>query len=142
MVNESIRENELPKWIFILGCFLVVFGGVSGVLGIVNPILFFNDFPSIESWRDVSFITNSWGIRNLAMAVALIIALWLKTPSVIVAVFSMRFFNELGDLINVLISGHGSFGVPLMFLLIGWVLFFLIPEALAVRWGFSKYKSH
>lgn len=130
-------SNTMPKWIFIFGCLLAVIGITAGLLGIFAPTMFFNDFHNFSQWGEISFVTTGWGIRNLGMGVALIIALWLKLPSAIGAVFTMRFFTEAGDLLNTLFTGHGSMDLPLIALAAGWIILFLIPEALAARWGIT-----
>ena len=139
-------SNEMPKWIFYFGCLLAVIGITAGLLGIFSPTTFFNDFPNFSQWGDISFVTTGWGIRNLGMGVAMILALWLKMPSAIGIVFAMRFFTELGDLLNSLFTGHGSMDLPLLLLAAGWIILFLVPEALAARWGIttalkSKYNK-
>lgn len=98
----------------------------------------FNDFPEFTNWTDISYVTTGWGIRNLAMAGAMILALWLKTPSAIGVVFTMGFLTEAGDLINTLVTGHGSMGAPLIVVVIAWIVVFLIPEVLAARWGITR----
>lgn len=137
-VNKPLYSEAtypLPKWIFYFGCLLTTIGMIAGLLGIVSPTQFFNDFPHFTQWVDISYVTTGWGIRNLAMGAAMIFALWLKLPSVIGVVFSMRFLTESGDLINTLLTGHGSMGLPLITVAAGWIILFLIPEALAASWG-------
>ena len=142
MTSNNVHDNEtvdtLPKWIFFFGCLLVLIGGGAGLLGVVSPTMFFNDFPNFSGWSDISYVTTGWGIRNLAMAGAMIIALWLKLPAAIGAVFSMRFLTESGDLLNTLLTGHGSLGAPLIIVAVVWTVVFLIPEALAARWGITR----
>jgi len=130
--------HTLPKWIFYFGCILTAIGMIAGLLGILSPTQFFNDFPGFTQWGEIAYVTTGWGIRNLAMGVAMILALWLKLPSVIGVVFSMRFLTESGDLINTLATGHGSMGISLIALAAGWIILFLIPEALVAIWGFRK----
>ena len=139
MTTES--KLIVPKWIIFFGAFLAIFGALTGLVGVFKPTLFFNDFPNFTQWNDISFITNSWGVRNLALAVGLGAAIWLRSAAAIGAVFAMRFVNEAGDLINILTSDHGSFGLPVAALAVGWILCFLVPEALAAKWGFSNAKK-
>lgn len=136
-VNQDVSDI-MPKWIFFFGCLLAVIGGGAGVLGLVSPTAFFNDFPSFDNWADISYVTTGWGIRNLAMCAAMLLALWLKTPSVIGVVFSMRFLTESADLLNTLATGHGSMGASFVVVAALWIAFFLIPEALAARWGLTR----
>ncbi len=136
-------SDNLPKWIFYFGCFLATLGIVAGVLGIVSPTKFFSDFPNFTQWSEISYVTTGWGIRSLTMGVAMLFALWLRTPSAIGVVFSMRFLTEMGDLLNTLATGHGSMGAPLAILTVVWIVVFLIPEALAVRWGLTRvHRQH
>ena len=132
---SSEAAQPLPKWIFYFGCLLTAIGMIAGLIGILSPTQFFNDFPNFSQWEEISYVTTGWGVRNLAMGAAMILALWLKLPSVIGVVFSMRFLTELGDLINTLATGHGSMGTSLIIIAAGWIVFFLIPEALAAKWG-------
>lgn len=134
-------SNSLPSWVFCYGCFLAILGIVAGLLGITSPTKFFSDFPNFTQWGEISYITASWGVRSLTMGVAMLIALWVKMPSAIGVVFSMRFLTEIGDLLNTLATGHGSMGLPLGVVAIVWVVVFLIPEALAVRWGLAKMRT-
>lgn len=131
-------SDSLPKWVLYFGCLLAVIGTGAGLLGAVAPTQFFSDFPNVTQWPEISYVTTGWGIRNLAMGAAMLLALWLKTPSVIGIIFSMRFLTELGDLLNTLITGHGSLGIPLAVLATAWTVAFLIPEALAARWGITR----
>lgn len=130
-------STELPAWIFFFGCLLTLVGLGAGILGLVAPTAFFSDFPKFSQWGDISYVTTGWGIRNLGMALAMIIALWLKLPGAIGAVFSMRFLTESGDLLNTLFTGHGSMNAPLIMVAVLWIALFLIPEALAARWGLT-----
>ena len=129
-------EHKVPKWIMIYGSLLVLVGLGSGLLGIFAPTQFFNDFPNVTNWNDLDFVTNAWGIRNVAMAIAMIVVLWLRSPAAIAAVFSMRFLTELGDLLNSVVTGHGIVGSSLIIFIIVWILLCSIPEALAALWGF------
>lgn len=131
-------SDDLPKWIFYFGCLLILIGCGSGLLGLFSPITFFNDFPNFTGWNDISYVTTGWGIRNLAMGAAMILALWLRTPSAIGVIFSMRFLTESGDLLNTLATGHGGMGQSLGVVAVIWIVVFLIPEALAARWGLTR----
>ena len=135
ITSTTKGSNGLPQWIFYFGCLLAIIGIVAGLLGVVTPIKFFNDFPDFTQWTEISYVTTGWGIRNLAMGAAMLLALWLRTPSTIGVVFSMRFLTELGDLLNTLATGHGSMGMPLGLVAAVWIVVFLLPEALAARWG-------
>lgn len=134
--NDNI--GNLPKWIFYFGCLLIVIGGGSGLLGVLSPTTFFNDFPNFTAWAEIPYVTTGWGIRNLTMAAAMILALWLGTPSAIGVVFAMRFLTEAGDLLNTLATGHGSMGQSLSVVAVLWIVVFLIPEGLAARWGLTR----
>lgn len=134
------HSDKLPTWMFYFGCLLALIGGVAGLLGVISPTQFFNDFPGFSSWGEISYVTTGWGIRNLAMCVAMLLALWLRTPSAIGVVFSMRFLTEGGDLLNTLLTGHGSMGASLVVVAALWIGVFLIPEALAARWGLARAK--
>ncbi|MEM9092713.1 MAG: hypothetical protein AAGC93_28790 [Cyanobacteria bacterium P01_F01_bin.53] len=132
--------HTLPKWIFYFGCFLATLGIVAGVIGIISPTKFFSDFPNFTQWTEISYVTTGWGIRSLTMGIAMIFALWLRMPSAIGVVFSMRFLTETGDLLNTLATGHGSMGTPMAILTVVWIVVFLIPEALAIRWGLTRVR--
>ncbi|MEM6693406.1 MAG: hypothetical protein AAF626_01915 [Pseudomonadota bacterium] len=125
----------LPKWIFFYGCFLAVIGFATAMIGLFAPTMFFNDFPDFDQWEEISFVTNTFGIRNLAMCAALVTALWLRAPAAIAVAFGMRSLTELGDILNTVFTGHGTMGAPIPALLIGGFALFVIPEALAARWG-------
>lgn len=136
--NTAVKTTPpiaVPRWIFIFGILLTGIGMGAGLLGVFAPTVFFNDFPQVTDWDQISYITTGWGIRNLGMGVAMIIALSQKSPSAIGVVFTMRFVTEAGDLLNALATGHGSMGLPLIGLAAGWILIFLVPEAFAAKWG-------
>lgn len=130
--------DKLPKWIVYFGCLLATIGIVAGLLGVFSPTRFFSDFDAFTQWSEISYVTTGWGIRNLAMGAVMLLALWLRMPSVIGAIFSMRFLTELGDLLNTLATSHGSMGMPLGVVATVWIVVFLIPEALAARWGLTR----
>ena len=132
-----MHSNQIPKWIVYFGTFLGAFGLVVGAIGIFNPVLFFNDFPAFTQWDDIAYITTGWGVRSFAAGVAMLIALKLGSPGGIAVVFCMRFVTELCDLINAVTTGHGTLGLSLAVLTAAWVVVFLLPEALAARWGFK-----
>lgn len=138
LAQSKDNSDNLPKWIFYFGCLLAVIGGVAGLLGVISPTKFFNDFPGFTAWADISYVTTGWGIRNLAMCAAMLLALRLKTPSAIGVVFSMRLLTETGDLLNTLATGHGSMGTSLGVVAALWIVVFLIPEALAAIWGITR----
>lgn len=132
-----MSSTDVPVWIIVWGCLLTAIGMIAGVLGIFSPTTFFNDFPIFSQWDEISYVTTGWGIRNLGMGVAMIIALALELPSAIGAVFAMRFVTELGDLVNTLFTGHGTMNSPKVLLAVIWIGLFLVPEALAARWGIA-----
>jgi hypothetical protein len=142
MANEHSQSknnaDDLPKWIFYFGLLLAIIGGGAGLLGIFSPTAFFSDFPEFSGWAEISYVTTGWGIRNLAMCAAMLFALWIKAPSVIGLVFSMRFLTEAGDLLNTLVTGHGSMDTSLGVVAVVWIVVFLIPEVLAARWGIIR----
>lgn len=138
LTPSTAVSDALPKWIIYFGCLLATIGIVAGFLGVISPTKFFNDFPNFTQWADISYVTTGWGIRNLAMGAAMLLALWLRMPSAIGMVFSMRFLTELGDLLNTLFTGHGSMGAPLAIVAVVWIVVFLIPETLAASWGLTR----
>jgi hypothetical protein len=130
-----MNMNKTPKWILYFGIFLGAFGVIVGSIGVMKPVLFFNDFSDFTQWQDIAYITAGWGVRSLAAGVAMLVALRLGSPSAIATVFCMRFLTELGDLVNSISTGHGTLGLSLTSLSIFWVVAFLFPEAKAVHWG-------
>jgi hypothetical protein len=134
-------KATLPRWIIVWGVLLAAVGAVAGLLGILSPTAFFNDLPAFDRWADIAFVTTGWGVRNLAMAAAMVLVLVLRTPALVAAVFTMRFITEGGDLLNTLATGHGGLGLPTLALVVVWVALFLVPEALAARWGFMHMKA-
>lgn len=138
LTPTTATSDNLPKWIFYFGCLLATIGIIAGLLGVVSPTKFFSDFPNFTQWSEISYVTTGWGIRNLAMGTVMLLALWLRTPSAITVVFSMRFLTELGDLLNTLTTRHGSIGASLGIVAVVWIVVFLVPEVLAVRWGISR----
>lgn len=134
-------SNSVPSWIFYFGCFLATIGIVAGLLGVISPTKFFSDFPDFTQWAEIAYVTTGWGIRSLTMGLAMLLALWTKSPGAIGVIFSMRFLTETGDLLNTLTTGHGSMGMPLIIVAAVWVIVFLLPEALAVRWAINRMRT-
>jgi len=132
-----MSSNQTPKWIVYYGIFLGLFGLIAGSVGVFNPVSFFNDFPGFTQWQEITYITTNSGVRSFAAGVAMLVAIKLGSPGGIAAVFCMRFLTELGDLVNTIMTGHGTMGLPLMVMSLIWVLLFLLPEAKAARWGFK-----
>lgn len=131
-------SNSTPKWIVSFGCLLAAIGIGAGLMGVISPTSFFSDFDGFDRWHGIAYVTTGWGIRNLAMGAVMLTSLWLRMPGAIGVVFAMRFLTELGDLINTLFTGHGSMGFPLAGVAAVWTVVFLIPEALAARWGITR----
>lgn len=132
-----MKTTKVPFWIVLFGGFLAVVGLGAGITAVVDPTKFFSDYSLAVPWSEISAITAGHGVRSLGGAVAMIVALWSRQPGAIAAVFSMRFLTELGDLLLVLSTGHGP-QVPAPILIAAWVILFLVPEAIAARWGFSS----
>jgi hypothetical protein len=134
-MNES--TPHVPRWILLFGGFLALVGLGTGLCGVFAPTLFFNDFHGFIGWDEIRSVTTSWGIRNVGMALAMLAALVLRTPSALAVVFTMRLFTEASDLANALATGHGTMGAPGWALALGWIALLLVPEALAARWGWA-----
>lgn len=135
----SEQKTSIPKWILFYGGFLALLGLVVGVIGVLSPTAFFIDFPNFTQWGEIDFVTNGWGVRSFVMGAVMVMALMIKSPGAIGLAFAMRFMTETGNLLNSLMTGHGTMGAPAIALTIGWVALFLIPEALAAKWGFRTY---
>ncbi len=68
-------------------------------------------------------MTESWGGRNLGIAAAAAVAIWLKSPIAYIAAFVASIFRELGDLIGTLKADTINMGMLafIVVLLVIWV---------------------
>lgn len=103
--------------------------------------MFFSDFPGFDRWDEITFVTNTFGIRNLALSSGMIVALWLRQPARIAVVLAMRCLVELGDILNTVVTGHGNYGSPLVVLIGFGLILFIIPEGLAALWGIRNSRK-
>lgn len=133
--------HPIPKWIFFYGCFLAVISLGTGLIGLFAPTLFFSDFPGFDQWDEISFVTNTFGIRNLALSAGMVLALWLRQPAAIAVIFAMRCLVELGDILNTVVTGHGDYGAPLIALVLAGMVLFITPEGLAALWGIRHSRN-
>ena len=130
--------GPIPKWIFFYGCVLAVISLGTGLIGLFAPTMFFSDFPDFDTWDEITFVTNTFGIRNLALSAGMVLALYLRQPAAIAIIFAIRCLVETGDILNTMVTGHGTNGLPVILLVVIGLALFIIPEALAAIWGVRK----
>lgn len=140
-MTHAPTPPAIPRWIFFYGCLLATISLATGLIGLFAPTMFFSDFPGFDRWAEITFVTNTFGIRNLALSAGMILALVLRVPAGIAVIFSMRCLVELGDILNTLVTGHGDFGTPSVVLVLAGLALFIIPEGLAALWGVRNSRS-
>lgn len=122
------NQTNIPKWIYIFGGILAVFGLGMGVMGYLKPDVVISGFTGdTDAHRMAMWMTSG---RNIAMAVVMAYALFSKKPELIGLAFLMRLVTELTDMPATAISG--VMGIPAMAVYAVYILLFITPEILAI----------
>lgn len=140
-MTKPTFSGVIPKWIFYYGCVLAVISLGTGLIGLFAPTMFFSDFPDFDQWDDITFVTNTFGIRNLALSAGMVLALYLRQPAAIAVIFGVRCLVESGDILNAVMTGHGTNGMPAIVVVSFGLALFIIPEALAAIWGIRHSRT-
>ncbi len=123
------NTNQIPKWINYYTMFFVVLGFSAAAIGYFMPGLMFMNV-KVE-FAEITTITGMFGARNLTFGAMALLALKLKDPKYYFMLFVARFVTELQDM--VVLTTTNAMPVPAVVVIISWLIFFLIPEFLAIK---------
>lgn len=118
-----IRANGIPIWITIVAILIGGMGTFLGVNALINPT-------TAVGYIDGSDVMAlSWAGRNLGLAVALLVAVFLRSPSGYAVAFAGSIFREVGDIVA---SLSGDTGFPVATLAV-FVIVEIVCLVLSVR---------
>lgn len=92
------KTAGIPLWVTIFAAITVLLGLMLGGMA------FFNQGPE-------AFMVPSWGGRNIGLALAMALAIWLKSPIAYLVAFVGGFARETGDLVQELAKAEPNTGV-------------------------------
>ena len=99
----NYKTNAIPKWILWYGA--IIAAAVAFVLGVMT--LLGPDLGRVAladgSQTDTGLF--KYGLRNIAAAVAMAFAVYMRAAAMLLVVFIMRFITEAGDLLDSLLFG-------------------------------------
>lgn len=123
------NTNQIPKWITYYTIFFVVLGFSAAAIGYFVPGMMFMNVKI--NFSEITTITGMFGARNLTFGVLAILALKFKDPKFYFILFIARFVTELQDM--VVLTTTNAMPVPAVVVIISWLVFFLVPEFLAIK---------
>jgi len=124
------HTRNVPKWIAYYTLFLGVLGIGAGLTGYFAPQLMFSNI-SVD-FSEITTATGMFAARNIAFGVIAFVAFFLKDPKYLLLLFIGRIVTEIQDLS--VIVGTDAVPVPAIALVLVWLVCFLIPEFLAIKW--------
>lgn len=122
-------EVNIKNWIRYYTVFLVILGISAACIGYFVPEMMFMNVKS--DFADLTTITGMFGARNLSFGILAILALMSKDPKFYFVLFAGRLVTELQDLL--IITTTDAMPVPAVVIVISWLVFFIVPEILALR---------
>ncbi|MDX2189325.1 MAG: hypothetical protein SFY32_05645 [Bacteroidota bacterium] len=128
------NSNQIPKWIKYYTIFFVVLGFNAAAIGYFMPGMMFMNVK--VDFAEITTITGMFGARNLTFGVMAIMALYFKDPKYYFVLFVARFVTELQDM--VVLTTTNAMPVPAILVVVSWLLFFLAPEYLAIKWLWNQ----
>ena len=126
---------KIPRWIIGYAILQLTLAVLFATMAYVNRGF---QFPELVGNQDAFFAIGLFANRNFGVAIALIVALFLRDRNMLLAIFLVRFATDVFDfLLAVLGLGVDSAGA-LVSQLIFFALILWIPEILAIRALWSK----
>lgn len=121
---------KIPRWVIGYAILQLTLAVLFATMAYVNRSF---QFPDLVGNQDALFAIGLFANRNFGVAIALVIALFLRDRNMLLAIFLVRFATDVFDfLLAVLGLGVDSAGA-----LVGQLIFFAlilwIPEILAIR---------
>ncbi len=123
------NTNQIPKWIKYYTMFFVLLGFGAAAIGYFMPGMMFMNVKI--DFSEITTITGMFGARNLSFGVMALLALTFKDSKFYFMLFVARFATELQDM--VVLTTTNAMPVPAGVVIISWLIFFLIPEFLAIK---------
>lgn len=132
-----MQPQKISPWVIGYAIFSLGLAILFGALAYLNRGF---QFPELIGNPAAFFPIGLFANRNLAVAVAFIVALILRNRSMLLILFIIRFATDLFDFIMSLVNGvegiGAIFGTLLFFGLLLWV-----PELLSIRWLWRSEKA-
>jgi len=122
------EQIKIPFWITAFGGFLAAFGLILGIMGYLKPEMVIPGFTGDTNAHNMAIWMTS--ARNIAMAVTMAYALLSKNPLLIGLAFLMRLVTEFFDMFGT--AASGVMGIPSVAIYLVYVLFFIVPEVIAI----------
>lgn len=120
---DKLKPQGISIFVTAFGALIAVMGTIFGVSALMDPSA------AIGYIEGADFMALSWAGRNLGLAVAMGVALWMRTASAYVIVFIGSLCREIGDVLGAFGTGNTEM-VPM---LIGFLVADLICLAFSVR---------
>lgn len=120
-------KKSLPVWLAII----IVLETLPMFLGPLLALLRPDSFPGLDQVPDPGFVAWLYAARNFAVGIAFMVALALKSRSMLFILILIRLITDLHDLPN-LLSG-GALSNPLLVIAI-FVLLYYLPAIYALRY--------
>lgn len=130
------NTNQISKWIKYYTMFFVVLGFSAAAIGYFMPNMMFMNVKI--DFAQITTITGMFGARNLTFGVMAIMALYLKDPKYYLMLYVARFVTELQDML--VLTTTSAMPVPAIVVVVSWLIFFLAPEFLAIKWLWNTLK--
>lgn len=108
-------NQRLPIPVTVIVVLHLVAALLFGILALADPSL---QFPDLVLNDDGEFVSSLYANRNIGMAVALLVALLLRSPFALAGLLLARFVTDLADLVVALASGSGGVVPTLVFFLV------------------------
>lgn len=124
------HHDAIPKWIFWYGAIILAgFPLVTGVITLTGSNI---GTVALADGTQMDTGLFKYAIRNIAAAVAMGFALYMRSAAMLVVVLIMRFITEAGDLLDGLLFGDmGTTGILSYIGLM--VVFAFVPYTIAIR---------
>lgn len=97
------KTNAIPKWILWYGA--IIAAAVPFFLGtmtLLGPNL---GSVALADGSQIDTALFKYGLRNIAAAVAMAFAVYMRSAAMLLVVFIMRFMTEAGDLLDSVLFG-------------------------------------
>ena len=129
-IPQVTNKLKIPRWVIGYAIFQLTLAILFATMAYVNRSF---QFPELVGNEDALFAIGLFANRNFGVAVAMIVALFLRDRNMLLAMFLVRFATDVFDF---LLAVFGL-GVESPGALIGQFVFFSlilwIPELLAIR---------
>lgn len=123
-------HDAIPKWLLWYGAIILAgFPFVTGIMTLTGPHL---GMVSLADGAQMDTGLFKYAIRNIAAAVAMGFALYMRSAAMLIVVIIMRFITEAGDLLDGLLFGNMDTTGILSYIGL-MVVFAFLPYTIAIR---------